>query len=476
MDSRRTEDESMSSYDAPDPVAGIRDEDLPNGELETGGAGGRRPAGLRPWQQVLLVLAVGVLGFTALFAFRAAPTELEPPRQIPTVTTVAAEIGSGAIRVRGSGTVRPSAEVTVAPQVGGRVTWVSSAFVSGGRFAAGQALLRVDPADYENSVEAASAEVAQRRVDVLTAEEEVVIARDEYERLARREGLDPDPENASALVLREPQLRAAQAALQSAEARLEDARLALERTWIRAPFDGIVRDETVDLGQFVSPGQAIGSMYSTGEVEIVIPLSDDEAALIDRLWETRAGQEGTRIPVEIRSEYGGIEYAWTGYVDRAEAALDEQTRTVDVVVRVPRPFEPTEVQPDRPPLLIGSYATADIEGSSFDRYAIVPAAAVRDGGVVWTVRSDTLLVMQPVELIQEVEDRAFVMGPISAGTQIIVSALPFVTDGMTVQMAQPLETAPGATPPARELGGATDEEAGPGGTEESGEPGEGVGR
>ncbi len=409
-----------------------------DGESQTRG----RLVGLRPWQQGLLVLGVGVVGFGALFGLRPSPTELEPPRQIPTVTTVAAEVGSGAIRVRGSGTVRPSAEVTIAPQVSGRVTWVSSAFVSGGRFAAGQGLLRVDPADYENNVQAASAQVAQAQVDVLTAEEEVAIARDEYQRLARREGLDPDPDKAGALVLREPQLLAARAGLQSAEARLDDARLSLDRTWIRAPFDGIVRDETVDLGQFVSPGQAIGSMYSTAEVEIVVPLSDDEAALISALWDARAGQESTRIPAEITSDYGGQEYAWTGYVDRAEAALDEQTRTVDVVVRIPRAFEPTQAQPDRPPLLIGSYANVDIEGTKFDRYAIVPAAAVRDGGVVWTVESDTLLVMMPVDLIQEVEDLAYVSGPLAAGTPIIVSALPFVTDGMTVRTAIRLESAP----------------------------------
>jgi len=415
------------------------------GGVEPGGVergGSRRGLGLRPWQQGLLVLGVGVVGFTVLFALRASPAELEPPRQIPTVTTVPAQVGSGAIRVRGSGTVRPSAEVTIAPQVGGRVTWVSSAFVSGGRFAAGQGLLRVDPADYENSVEAASAEVARAQVDVLTAEEEVAIARDEYQRLARREGLDPDPENAGALVLREPQLRAAQAGLQSAEARLEDARLALQRTWIRAPFDGIVRDESVDLGQFVSPGQTIGRMYSTAEVEIVVPLSDNEASLISALWEARAGQEATRIPVEITSDYGGVEYAWTGYVDRAEAALNEQTRTVDVVVRVPRAFEPTPEQPDRPPLLIGSYATVDIEGTSYDRYAIVPAAAMRDGGVVWTIEADTLLVMIPVDLIQEIENQAFVLGAIPTGTPIIVSALPFVTNGMTVRAAERLESAP----------------------------------
>ena len=398
-----------------------------------------RPGFRKRLGQGAMVVGVGVVGFTLLWVLRAEPSEVEPPRVIPTVSTVPARVTQGAIQVRGGGTVRPSAEVTIAPQVGGRVIWASPALVSGGRFAEDEPLLRVDPADYENAVEAAEADVAQREVALLEAEENARLALDEWARLAVRENLDPTPPNA--LVTRQPQLAAAEAALKSAAARLEDARLALERTWIRAPFNGIVRDETVDLGQFVAAGQAIGRLYATDEVEIVVPLSDNEAALIERLWSARAGNAETRIPVQITSEYGGAEYVWSGYVDRAEAALDEQTRTVDVVVRVPDPFTPTEEDPQRPPLLLGSYAMVDIEGTSFEEYAVVPAAAVRDGDVLWTVQDDTLLVMTPVEPIQEVDDEAMVLGPIADGTPVIVSMLLFVTDGMTVQPVQLLESA-----------------------------------
>ncbi len=421
-------------------------------ESENAEAPDARPAFLRRVVQGTIVLGVGVLGFAILFGMRAAPAEVEPPRVIPTVSTVPARVTQGAIKVRGGGTVRPSAEVTIAPQVGGRVIWTAPALVSGGRFLENEPLLRVDPADYENAVEAAEADVAQREVALLEAEENARLALDEWRRLAERENLDPTPPNA--LVTRQPQLDAAAAALRSARARLEDARLALERTWIRAPFNGIVREETVDLGQFVAGGQTVGRLYATDAVEIVVPLSDNEAALIERLWSARAGDAATRIPVEIVSEYGGTDYAWSGYVDRAEAALDEQTRTVDVVVTVPEPFTPPEDDPGRPPLLIGSYATVDIEGTSFEEYAVVPAAAVRDGDVLWTVADDTLLVMTPVEPVQEVDDEAVVLGPIPDGTPVIVSMLLFVTDGMTVRPIQMLESAdpwrPGANRDGRE--------------------------
>ena len=418
------------------------------------------PGFLKRLVQGTIIIGVGVLGFALLFGMRAEPAEVEPPRVIPTVSTVPARVTQGAIKVRGGGTVRPSAEVTIASQVGGRVVWTSPALVSGGRFLENEPLLRIDPADYENAVEAAEADVAQREVALLEAEENARLALDEWRRLAARENLDPTPPNA--LVTRQPQLDAAAAALRSAGARLEDARLALERTWIRAPFNGIVREETVDLGQFVAAGQTVGRLYATDAVEIVVPLSDNEAALIERLWSARAGDAATRIPVAITSEYGGLEYAWSGYVDRAESALDEQTRTVDVVVTVPEPFAAPEDDPRRPPLLLGSYATVDIEGASFEEYAVVPAAAVRDGDVLWTVENDTLLVMTPIEPIQEVDDEAMVLGPIADGTPVIVSMLLFVTDGMTVRPVQLLESAEPWQPGANGDGQEGDEREGDG--------------
>jgi len=415
--------------------------DDPGGtEAPRGARLARHWRGLAGWQQGLAVLAVGVVGFVLMLVLRPSPAEVEPPRQVPTVTTAEVRAAEGPIRVRGSGTVRPSAEVTVAPQVAGRVAWVSPSYVSGGRVRRGEPLFHIEPADFENAVEAAEAEVAERRVGVMEAEEEVALAREEWARLARREGLDSDPDSASALVLREPQLRAAQAALQSAEARLDDATLALERTWVRAPFDGVVREESVDLGQFVGSGQTVGRLYATEAVEIVVPMSDRQAALIGGLWNARAGNEETRIPARIEAGFGGRRYSWEAYVDRAETALDEETRTVDVVLRVPNAFAEDPEQPERPPLLLGTLTHADIEGRSFERYFVIPAAALRDEGVVWLVRSDTLLAMTPVELIQRVEDTAYVQGALEAGDPVVVSQLPYVTDGMAVRVAEPLET------------------------------------
>ena len=205
-----------------------------------------------------LVAAGILLGAIAIAVImvqlRPDPPLREPPSRIPFVTTAPAVPGEGAIPVYGAGTVRPRAEIDVAAQINGKVAWVNPAFQGGGRIGAGEAFFRIDDADYRNMVQQARANVAAQEVALMQAEEDARIAREEYELFRKRQ---PDAASGSAnpLTLREPQLAAARAALARDSAALADAELALSRTAVLAPFTGIVRNESVDLGQFVAAGQ-----------------------------------------------------------------------------------------------------------------------------------------------------------------------------------------------------------------------------
>jgi RND family efflux transporter MFP subunit len=392
-------------------------------------------ARLSPLFKSVTIIGAGVLGLVLLLVFRPRPAAQEPSRRVPLVVTAPADVRSGNLTIRGSGTVRPKSQIVMSSQVAGRVEWVSPAFASGGRFEKGDLLLRIEEADYVNRVDGASAAVAQRQVEVLQWEEEQALAREEYQRLLAREGMDaPDSASLSSLIFREPQLQAAQAGLRSAEAQLADARLALGRTRLVAPFDGIVRSKSVDVGQYVAPGQNLGSLYDTDEVEIVVPLTDTEASLVEGLWDAGAGDEATRIPATVRATFGGREYEWPAYVDRAEGALNQETRAVDVVVRVPDPFMSDEAG-RRPPLLLGTYASVDIQGVAREAYAVLPRMALREGDAVYVVEHDTLLVVRPVVVLQEIGGDVFVSGDIAGGEPVVVSPMNIVTDSMVVEVA-----------------------------------------
>ena len=390
-----------------------------------------------------LLISVGILAgaiviSVVMVSLRPEPPLRDPPSNLPFVTTGTAMAEEGAIPVFGAGTVRPRAEIDVAAQVSGKVTWVAPSFQGGGRVRADEVLFRIEDADYLNRVRQARANVAAQQVAVLQAAEEARIARDEYARLQRRSETGRSRQ-ASPLTLRQPQLAAARAALARDSAALADADLALARTEVTAPFSGAVRFESVDVGQFVGPGQSVGRLYADDAVEVVVPLSDGDAALIPRLWSLGAGDGNRSVGATVSATYGDVRYTWRGYVDRAEAALDEQTRTIDVIVRVPNPFrggtpeEGAEEGSAGPPLLVGQFVDMQIEGVAPERYFTVPRAALRTGNEIWAVRDGSLITIVPVRVLQRIDDVVYVTGALDAGQMVVVSGIQIATEGMEVR-------------------------------------------
>ena len=389
------------------------------------------------------VIAVGVIAgaagvATLLVSLAPEPDTHEPPSQTPYVKTARIVAGAGPIPVRGAGTVRPSAQVDIAPQVGGRVAWVDEGFVSGRHVHAGQTLFRLEEADYEFGVREAEAALAIREVALLQAREDAAIAQAEYERYAKRQG-ENAPTKPNPLTLHIPQLKAAQAALAREEAALAQAKLALSRTGVTAPFDGVVHDESVDIGQLLVPGQSVGRLFSSDAVEVVVALSDADAALIPRLWRHEGESQG--VVAVVYAEYGDVAYAWRGYVDRADASLDAETRTIDVIVHVPDPFAPgapaaSAAGQDTPPLLVGKFVEVAIEGLVPDDYFRVRRAALQADDEIWTVRDDGTVRLVPVRVLQRMDDDVYVTGELEDGQLAVTGGIRFATDGMAVRAGE----------------------------------------
>lgn len=377
------------------------------------------------------IIIIGALIASALLLSRPAPERITTPRLAPLVTATVMTPRSTPLVVEGTGTVRPAAEITLSAEVGGRVVVVSPKLVRGGVFSAKDTLFKLDDQSYRNAVSVAQAEVEQRKVDVALAAQNQLIAQREYELLKQRLGSDapPDTSLAAQLARQQPQYEAAEASLYRAEAQLADAELNLERTAVLAPFSGRVRSEAVDIGQFISPGQAVADIYGTEAVEVDVSLSTRQAALIDGLWtDDGAG----RTPAVVRSEFGGSWHEWNGFVDRASGALDEATRTVQIVIRVPDPFDASAI---RPPLLVGSYVRSRIAGRAVGAHYAIPRTALRDGPSVWTATTQGTLVSLPVEVIQEIQDTVFILADIGDTTRVIVSDLAVMTEGMKIRVA-----------------------------------------
>ena len=152
----------------------------------------------------------------------------------------------------------------------------------------------------------------------------------------------------------------------------------LERTEIKAPYAGRVRQKSVDVGQFVSPGNQLGTIYAIDYAEVRLPLPDKDLAYLSNMPLVYRGQRRTQGPeVILRAEFAGGSHQWTGRLVRTEGEIDAASRMVHAVVQVRDPYGRGE-DPDRPPLAVGMYVTAEILGDVAEQVAIIPRAALRD--------------------------------------------------------------------------------------------------
>ena len=376
-------------------------------------------------------ILLGSIGAAGLLIARRPELSLRPPNvRVPVALSEPVRAGVGPIPVRGFGTVRPREEVDVAAEVGGRVVWVAPAFVSGGRVSRGDVLFRLDDADHRHRIARAEAQIVEQQVELLRAEEEARIARSQYERFRSRRSAPPAGE-AGPLAFWEPQIAAARAGVERARIALEEARLGLSRTEVRAPFAGLVRTESIGAGQLVEAGRAVGRIYASDVFEVVVPLADAEAALVPGLWAAGAGDADRRIAAAIVIEYGGLQLTWDGHVDRVDPTLDEQTRAVDIIVHV---ADPLAAGVNSPPLQVGRVVEVQFAGATPAEYFTVRRAALRPGDEVWVVRDDNLRIV-PVRVVQADDDVVHVTGALRAGEPAVVDGIEVAVDGMAVQSA-----------------------------------------
>ncbi len=379
---------------------------------------------------VIVVIALGAIGMRALTASKPQLKKRKGSAPVPMVRTIKIQTGPQAIHVQGEGTVRPLHEINLVPQVGGKVLYVSPGLVNGGEFSKGNVLVRIDPADYQLAVILAEAKVKDAESLLELAKEEAAAAQEEW-RLLHAGGSEVD-RKPPPLVAKEPQLAAAQAKLEAGRAGLDKALLSLERTELEAPFDGRVSQESVDIGQYVSPGQALATLYSTGAAEIILPMEDESAFWFNIPGFTPGNSRGSLAVV--RARIAGRERTWTGKVVRTEGKLDERTRLINVVVRVEDPYE------KRPPLVVGLFVTVEIKGSMLPKAAIIPRSALHQDNMVWIVDEDGRLRFRKVDVARVQGDRALVRAGLEDGEKLIITPLKAATDGMTVRIGEVKES------------------------------------
>ncbi|MCP4748481.1 MAG: efflux RND transporter periplasmic adaptor subunit [Desulfobacteraceae bacterium] len=368
------------------------------------------------------ILIAGIVIFSILKESRSSVELNKPDIPLPSVQTIKTGTGPQVVSLNGYGTVSPIHKISLVPQVAGKIIEISPSLVNGGAFEKEDVLLRIDPQDYEIAVTLAEANLKDAENKYAQVKQEAGAARDEWRELHGK--TVPPP-----LVAKQPQLAAALSRLDAAGAELRKARLQLERTALKAPFDGRVSEKLADMGQYTTAGQKLATLFATYAVEIVVPMAFEDLAWFHVPGFTHG--DGPGAPADVRAQVAGRIKSWGARVVRAEGVLDEQTRMVNIVLRVDEPYA------TRPPLAVGLFTEVTIKGNTLAEATLIPRSALRENNQVWVIENEDRLIFRNVEVARINTHGALISKGLSNGEQVVTSSLKGVSNRMRVRVEQP---------------------------------------
>jgi len=322
------------------------------------------------------------------------------------------------LRVSSEGNVQPSVETKLVAQVAGEVIELSSSLVAGGNFSKGDILLKLDPRDYEIALSRSQATLSRAQAEQRFATEEIT----------RIRSLNGD-ELASIAELQSAErlLAVANAASDDAAAAVKRASVDLERTVFTAPFNGRVRAEDVDIGQFLSKGAMIATLYDTDRLQVRLPLADAQLAYLDPSY-AQTGMSGEEpANVVLTANYAGDMQSWSAKLLRTEGDISTKSRFLHVIVAVTETLNSNGVR-----LPVGLFVNAVIDGRTVDNLVSIPRTALRPDNSVMVIDDSDKLHFRDVSVFKLSDNDVLISEGLASGERISISPLQFVVEGMPV--------------------------------------------
>jgi RND family efflux transporter MFP subunit len=358
----------------------------------------------------------------------------EPPVML--IDVITAKKGTVNFSVKAQGTVTPRTQTILISEVSGLITEVSPVFMVGGFFKKGDVLIRIDDRNYRADLKSAQATIASARTMVARETGLADYAQEDWQRLRGQLG---SSKSASALALRKPQLAEAMANLDYALADLDKKRGDLQRTTIRAPYDGLVREKRADIGQFVTAGSALATTFAVDYAEIRLPLPDNELAFLE-LPDAMDSNNVNHPAVTLTAEIGGEQQHWQGEIVRTEGVFDERSRVLYVVAQVKDPYG-QESGIWKTPLRIGTFVEASIEGKLARNVFVLPRGALRSGERIWIVDDEDLIRPRSVNILRADEESIYISSGLEDGQLVCLTPLENPLPGTRVKYARSMDNA-----------------------------------
>jgi len=346
-----------------------------------------------------------------------------------TVETLNLSAQSYQVIINSFGTVKPRTKSILVAQVSGEINEVSREFRDGGFFEKNDILVQLDDRDHQAEVKINQSSLLSAKQVLLEEQARVKQALVDWQRLGN--GAEP-----SVLVLRKPQLAAAQAQVLSAQAKLDKAQLLLERTKVVAPYAGRILKKHVDLGRVVVNNTQLADIYSIDYVEIRLPINNKDLSFMILPEEYRHSEkEAIGSSVTLTSNLIG-QQQWQGRIVRTEGAIDENSQQLYIVAQIDDPYDASNNKVA--PIKIGQYVNASITGKTIEQALVIPNSAIYQGSYVYVVEQlgdKTLLKRKDISILWQNSHDAVIEEGLAFDEKLVLTPLGQVSSGTPVKVA-----------------------------------------
>ena len=324
------------------------------------------------------------------------------------------------IQISSNGTTTPLTQTVLTAEVGGEVIYRSKKFSEGSSVIEGEILAKIDDTDLQLQYKNALLQLANAEVQHSLQLAEAEIAKEAWEKIG--DGV------ASDLTLKKPQLKQAEALLEVAKAQVSSAKNKLNKTEIVAPYAGRIQSVNIDLGTTIIPGQPVGALYTSSEIEVTLAVKDNDLQFLSIPMDGRKLDPSEQALVEIRSFYKGKNQTWIGKLERVDGVIDPVTRMINLIAVFKNDF----IETDKPNLPIGLFVEALIDGIILKDIYSIPVNAISENNEVYIVNNDNELQSRQLSILKKYSDFVIVKDGLKAGERIVISKLSTASNGIKV--------------------------------------------
>lgn len=365
---------------------------------------------------VILAVAIGL----AVYIVKSAPKPKKgkPEEIIRLVETMPLVKQSIAPKWHAGGEVVAKQKTALMPQVSGRIVWVNPQATPGALLSKDTVLARIDKTDFELALAQRKADVVQAEAQLLTEQGQSTIARQEFE---MAQGQMPEQVLSAedrALVLREPQIKSAQASLKSAQAKFRQAQLNLQRTDIRMPYDGALLNRNVSIGSQVNNASMTFEVADTSEFWLEVKVA--------RQFNQHLAKD---TAAQVRSSSWLAEEKRTADIISQLSDVSSSDRQSRILLSIPQPL----LTGTGPAVLLGDYLDVTLTGQVPEKNFVIDVNLLLAGNQVWVV-NDGQLQKRSVSVVYKGREKAWINDGFENGDSLLLSSQRSLTVGTKVRI------------------------------------------